>query len=137
MQLTNKSEEYIARIKKIRHMASRHSDYIVERALKYYVGIKEHEDQFLTRRKQYRKFFHKLQIGKCTYCFVSLAEHEGTLDHKIPSSRGGSNQLTNISLVCNDCNVRKGDMTHDEFLEFISNKGDIIHMRREINSLQT
>lgn len=35
-------------------------------------------------------------------------EHAGTLDHVVPRSRGGSNRLSNIQLLCFACNQIKG-----------------------------
>lgn len=46
------------------------------------------------------------QEGKCFYCgkIVGLEFH---LDHKIPLSRGGSNNLSNVVITCAWCNLHK------------------------------
>lgn len=35
----------------------------------------------------------------------------------LPISRGGTNDLDNLVLACQPCNVNKGDKTLDEFLD--------------------
>ncbi len=39
-----------------------------------------------------------------------------TVDHVLPISRGGTNDLDNLVLACQPCNVSKGNSTLDEFL---------------------
>lgn len=51
----------------------------------------------------------------CRYCDRYIGENP-TVDHWIPSSRGGLNLLENKVLACYPCNQIKGDMTGDEFL---------------------
>lgn len=57
---------------------------------------------------QITELYHK-QRGKCACCAVKLgtAFHR---DHKIPLSSGGSNDITNIELLCGPCNLAKSDM---------------------------
>lgn len=50
---------------------------------------------------------------KCVYC---KSAEDLTLDHKIPESRGGDNEINNLHTACRVCNATKGSMTHDEFL---------------------
>jgi 5-methylcytosine-specific restriction endonuclease McrA len=52
----------------------------------------------------------------CAYCRVptlvdppaGLRYRERTLDHVIPLSRGGADELSNVVLCCRSCNSRKG-----------------------------
>ena len=40
-------------------------------------------------------------------------------DHIIPRSRGGENTLENLQIISKEANQAKGDMTHEEFVNFI------------------
>lgn len=53
-------------------------------------------------REVYRK-----QRGLCASCGASLKDgfHR---DHRVPLVAGGSNDITNIDLLCGPCNLRKG-----------------------------
>lgn len=54
------------------------------------------------------------QHGRCAYCACHLDAYH--IDHKTPISRGGGNEIENLQLTCGRCNMRKGAMTHEEFL---------------------
>lgn len=43
--------------------------------------------------------------GKCLCCGSSEAL---TIDHVVPLSKGGTNDIQNIQPLCNSCNIRKG-----------------------------
>ena len=52
---------------------------------------------------------------RCQYCGEVLDSVKNqTLDHVIPSSRGGKNTWENLVLACIPCNRFKGDKTPDE-----------------------
>lgn len=55
------------------------------------------------------------QGGKCKYCGVRLQSAYMEVDHKVPLSRGGSNERRNLQLLCGPCNRRKGSATDSEF----------------------
>lgn len=54
--------------------------------------------------------------GSCAYCQSSLTKYTVTLDHVIPKSAGGSDDLDNLVACCKSCNTLKGAMPLDEFL---------------------
>ncbi len=49
--------------------------------------------------------------NRCLYCG---SNHNLTIDHVLPRSRGGRDTWENLATACNECNVRKGDLTPDE-----------------------
>lgn len=55
------------------------------------------------------------QAGKCFYCSAELTDYH--VDHYIPLSRGGTNWPDNIVLACPECNLAKGNMMPQEFIE--------------------
>jgi len=61
------------------------------------------------------------QENKCYYCgtlfFNGDLNFDRHIEHKVPLSRGGTNDIANIVLSCSTCNMRKHTMTHDEFLQ--------------------
>lgn len=69
---------------------------------------------------QVQRFF---KLGEnCHYCrapFDGGPQHVKTRDHKQPRSRGGSNHPSNIVACCELCNRTKGNMTYEEFTEWL------------------
>ncbi len=60
----------------------------------------------------------KEQKSRCYYCGKKLTDwHQ---EHKIPLSRGGSDNISNIVISCPPCNWRKKDKTEEEFKTFHS-----------------
>lgn len=53
---------------------------------------------------------------KCAYTGNELTPQNTGADHKIPVSKGGSHELSNIALVTQAVNSAKGTMTLDEFV---------------------
>ena len=50
----------------------------------------------------------------CQYCGCKLSMKSGTKDHVLPSSRGGSDNLSNLVAACKSCNNKKSDRTPGE-----------------------
>ena len=50
--------------------------------------------------------------GRCGYCGAEGALHA---DHRVPLSRGGSNEISNIMPACASCNLRKARSSESEF----------------------
>ena len=56
----------------------------------------------------------KRQNDNCHYCYISL-NNRGTVDHRTPLIRGGTNWPNNLCLACKPCNSSKGAKTELEF----------------------
>lgn len=52
--------------------------------------------------------------GECQYTGRKLSFNDATLDHVIPSSRGGSNDFDNLVTCASDVNLKKGNRTPEE-----------------------
>lgn len=63
------------------------------------------------------------QDARCAYCRTLLPKGYH-IDHKMPVSRGGTNDLSNLHLTCPRCNMVKGALTHEEFL--VSKKRKVV-----------
>lgn len=53
---------------------------------------------------------------KCYYCNSELKDREKSVDHKIPVSRGGTNDLQNLVICCRSCNSKKNNQTDKEYI---------------------
>ena len=49
------------------------------------------------------------QDGRCNGCDNDYLEKDLTLDHIDPVSKGGTNDLSNLQLLCHNCNSIKGN----------------------------
>ncbi len=54
------------------------------------------------------------QKGRCAYCGRAHRIDYLEIDHKHPVSRGGSDDVDNLQLLCTSCNMRKGIQSDEE-----------------------
>ena len=52
----------------------------------------------------------------CTGCQVMFPFRNMTVDHVIPQSKGGTDHLDNLQLLCAACNSMKGAQSQEEFI---------------------
>lgn len=71
--------------------------------LTQYAGMPKRGVTF-SRRNLFRRDAHT-----CQYCGVQPGTSELSIDHVVPSSRGGKTSWDNCVLACVDCNRRKAD----------------------------
>ena len=65
----------------------------------------------------------------CAYCGKELEFDQTTIDHKMPRSRGGTDDMENLTICCSICNSRKGSQTPEEFA---ANGFDILKREKPI-----
>src|SRR5687768_2153712 len=54
------------------------------------------------------------QSHQCPHCERKV---KLIVDHVVPFSRGGNNEITNICLICRRCNSSKGDKLLEEWVD--------------------
>jgi 5-methylcytosine-specific restriction endonuclease McrA len=60
---------------------------------------------------------HAKQRGKCANCRTPIGQKTYHRDHIVALSRGGSNDISNIQLLCIPCNRRKYNKCPIEFAQ--------------------
>jgi 5-methylcytosine-specific restriction endonuclease McrA len=76
------------------------------------------------KNKHYIPFSQRLAVNKanvlmrdeftCQYCGKHLTSTTGTIDHVLPTSRGGQHDWRNVVAACKACNGKKDDRTPKE-----------------------
>ena len=69
----------------------------------------------VTWRKGLKQELMKRQDNTCVYCGYRRIARTLDIDHMIPAVRGGSNDESNLQVICRPCNQRKGLQTDHEF----------------------
>ena len=67
------------------------------------------------------------QRNICAYCGRRYSSHFFDIDHMNPATYGGSNDPSNLQVLCGPCNRRKGDQTDQEFRKRYA---ELVPMRR-------
>ena len=76
---------------------------------------KEYEVECNISLKEIREEMFRAYGKPCKYCKGPVVINNMVCDHVIPISLGGSSSLTNLQLICNRCNRRKGPLTDRQF----------------------
>ena len=63
----------------------------------------------------------KLADGICYYCGEKFSGEDLTMDHKIPVSRGGLSEKSNLVAACKECNNKKKYLMPYEWDEYLDN----------------
>ena len=66
-------------------------------------------------RKGLKQQLMRRQSRTCVYCGHRRTPPSLDIDHIIPVVRGGSNEISNLQVICKPCNQRKGLQTDEEF----------------------
>lgn len=61
----------------------------------------------------------------CYLCGKQMTNSQMTLDHVLPLSRGGKNEIFNLRITHEICNVKKGNLTLRDFVDKV-NAGSIV-----------
>ena len=76
------------------------------------------------KRKTYsqstRKLIYNNAGGRCELCGRKILFEDMTLDHVIPLSMGGADEVENLSCVCFADNLFKGNILPSDFMERIT-----------------
>lgn len=67
------------------------------------------------RKAQDKRLLFDYQLGKCVYCGNEYGYDKLEIEHMVPKSRGGQDNIRNYQLACYSCNQAKGTMTDIEF----------------------
>lgn len=84
---------------------------ITEKVIRLIEYIKLPLKSRISSGKPTRNFIYKRDNYKCQYCG---ATENLTIDHIVPTSRGGQDLWENMISCCNKCNVKKGNKTPEE-----------------------
>lgn len=81
--------------------------------LKYKLGIKDFSITII--QQIYEDNIKKFGTLTCYLCLKPIEFGKDTLEHKIPSTRGGSSAKENLDVACNKCNASKKNKTVEEY----------------------
>lgn len=74
---------------------------------------------------QNKKYLYGEQGGYCFGCEGHFQVQNLTIDHIIPQSKGGTDHVSNLQLLCGSCNSIKGSKTNEELIARLTDKGYI------------
>ena len=63
------------------------------------------------------------QNGSCRGCGDHMRQRNLTIDHIVPRSKGGSDDMENLQLLCQACNSMKGNRTQEYLMERLRDEG--------------
>ena len=80
-----------------------------------------------------KKYLYGEQGGYCHGCEHHFPMQNFTVDHIIPQVKGGTDHISNLQLLCGNCNSIKGSRTQEELLIALTDKG-YVKRKRTVSS---
>ena len=79
------------------------------------------EDVHKNKRKQFsqaeRVKIYNNSKGRCAICGKFIPYDSFTVDHIIPLAKGGTNEMSNLQVACNTCNLIKQDILPEDLMK--------------------
>ena len=82
------------------------------------IGKKKNE-----RKRLHQSILYKKQGGYCGGCEHYFPQRNLTIDHIVPRSKSGSDDISNLQLLCHACNQMKGDGSQGQLLTELEKRG--------------
>lgn len=70
--------------------------------------------------KEVRELIYNTAQGKCVLCGRKITYDKMTLDHIVPLAMNGADDVSNLQCTCEACNLFKGSVLPDNFMERIT-----------------
>lgn len=70
--------------------------------------------------KEVRELIYDTAKGKCALCGRKITYDKMTLDHIVPLAMNGADDVSNLQCTCEACNLFKGSVLPDDFMERIT-----------------
>lgn len=92
----------------------------------YYIfEIDEYSTQSITKKrkrypKEIREMIYYKADCKCALCGREISYDNMTLDHIYPLAMGGEDKVDNLQCACEPCNLFKGSILPDDFMQRIT-----------------
>ena len=84
-----------------------------------------------TQKRVNHAILYQRQGGYCAGCDHHFQPRNLTLDHVVPSSKGGSDDIANFQLLCHACNQLKDDRPQEQLMAELLARG---YVNRGLNA---
>ncbi|MGD0153413.1 MAG: HNH endonuclease [Thermacetogeniaceae bacterium] len=112
VSLTTNTLTFVERAKIKMHCEQRLQEYVQKRGLSLW-DYRLSEDDPVPDSLRFQAL--KASGGRCALCGATKEERPLDVDHIIPRSRGGKNELSNLQVLCSKCNRSKGNKDDTDF----------------------
>ena len=99
------------------------ADYAAKEAVR---GQKKNSRKWINHTILYRR-----QGGYCAGCGHYFQSRNLTIDHVVPRSQGGIDDISNYQILCHACNQMKGDGSQEQLMVALRERG---HVNRGMNA---
>lgn len=91
------------------------ADGLIWIMIRFFQGRRIRPTQRIAWPKGLKEELMRRQKNTCVYCGNRRTARTLDIDHIVPVVRGGSNDKSNLQVICSPCNQRKGLQTDEEF----------------------